>query len=53
VDTSVVVAGFASWHESHHRARRTLDGGVSLIGHCALETYSVLTRLLPASAADL
>jgi len=44
-DTSVVVAAFASWHESHESARRTLDGGLRLIDHCALETYSVLTRL--------
>jgi len=44
-DTSVVVAAFASWHESHERSRRALDGGMRLIEHCALETYSVLTRL--------
>ena len=44
-DTSVVVAAFASWHESHAVARRALDGGLRLIEHCALETYSVLTRL--------
>ncbi len=45
VDTSVVVAAFASWHESHAAARRALDGRPALIGHCALETLSVLTRL--------
>jgi predicted nucleic acid-binding protein len=44
-DTSVVVAAFASWHEHHEPARRAIDGGVRLIEHCALETYSVLTRL--------
>lgn len=44
-DTSLVVAAFASWHESHEEARRALDGGLRLIEHCALETYSVLTRL--------
>ena len=44
-DTSVAVAAFASWHEFHERARKALDGGVRLIDHCALETYSVLTRL--------
>lgn len=44
-DTSVVVAGFASWHEAHRPVRNALDGGISLIGHCALEAYSVLTRL--------
>ncbi|HEY2967986.1 MAG TPA: type II toxin-antitoxin system VapC family toxin [Casimicrobiaceae bacterium] len=46
-DTSVVIAAFASWHESHEAARRALDGGLRLIEHCALETYSVLTRLPP------
>ena len=44
-DTSLVVAAFASWHEQHETARRVLDAGVRLIDHCALETYSVLTRL--------
>lgn len=47
VDTSVVVAAFASWHEHHHRARAALDQGARLIEHCALECYSVLTRLPP------
>lgn len=46
-DTSVVVAAFASWHEHHNRARDALDRGLRLIDHCALETYSVLTRLPP------
>src|SRR5262249_22571171 len=45
VDTSVIIAAFASWHESHALARQVLDQGPSLIAHCALETYSVLTRL--------
>lgn len=44
-DTSLAVAAFASWHERHEAARRLLDGGVHLVEHCALETYSVLTRL--------
>lgn len=44
-DTSLVVAAYASWHESHEGARRALDAGLRLIEHCALETYSVLTRL--------
>lgn len=44
-DTSIVVAAFASWHEHHDEARALLDQGVRLIEHCALETYSVLTRL--------
>ncbi len=46
-DTSLMIAAFASWHESHEAARRALDGGLRLIEHCALETYSVLTRLPP------
>ena len=44
-DTSLVIAAFASWHEHHEAARRALDGGLRLIDHCALETYSVLTRV--------
>jgi hypothetical protein len=46
-DTSLVIAAFASWHEQHEPARRALDAGLRLIEHCALETYSVLTRLPP------
>lgn len=46
-DTSVVVAAFATWHEHHLAARRVVDDRVRLIEHCALETYSVLTRLPP------
>ena len=46
-DTSLVVAAFASWHESDDAARHALDGGLRLIEHCALETYSVLSRLPP------
>jgi predicted nucleic acid-binding protein len=44
-DTSVVVAAFASWHEKHEAARDALSPSLRLIEHCALETYSVLTRL--------
>ncbi len=51
-DTSLVVAAFASWHESHEAARRALDGGLLLVEHCALETYSVLTRLPPPHRAS-
>ena len=51
-DTSLVIAAFASWHESHEPARRVLDEGVRLIAHCALETYSVLTRLPPPHRAS-
>jgi predicted nucleic acid-binding protein len=44
-DTSVAVAAFASWHQSHTQARAALHDGAVLVAHCALETYSVLTRL--------
>ena len=50
-DTSVVVAAFATWHESHHVARRALRPGTRLIAQCAVETYSVLTRLPPPHRA--
>jgi len=50
-DSSVVVAAFASWHQTHTAARHALDGGLQLIEHCALEAYSVLTRLPPPHRA--
>ena len=50
-DTSLVIAAFASWHEHHEAARSALDSGLRLIDHCALETYSVLTRLPPPHRA--
>lgn len=50
-DASVAVAAFASWHEHHEAARRTVERGVRLVAHCALETYSVLTRLPPPHRA--
>jgi predicted nucleic acid-binding protein len=46
-DTSLAVAAFATWHEKHQPARAALGAGLSLVDHCALETYSVLTRLPP------
>jgi predicted nucleic acid-binding protein len=45
VDTSVVVAAFATWHPAHVQARRKLDAGPLLPGHAGMEAYSVLTRL--------
>jgi predicted nucleic acid-binding protein len=51
VDSSVVVAAFASWHELHERARTALDRRPRLPAHAALETYSVLTRLPPPHRA--
>jgi len=47
VDTSVVVAAFATWHEGHERAAEVLALGARLPAHCAVESYSVLTRLPP------
>jgi predicted nucleic acid-binding protein len=47
VDTSVVVAGFASWHEGHSAGREALKRRPRLPAHVALEVYSVLTRLPP------
>lgn len=51
VDTSVAVAAFASWHEHHRLALRSLSRGARLIAHVALETYAVLTRLPPPHRA--
>ncbi len=45
VDSSVVIAGFASWSEQHGAAGEVLDAGPRLVAHSALEAYSVLTRL--------
>ena len=47
VDTSIVVAAFASWHEQHVAANRVVDGKTRLVAHCAIEAFSVLTRLPP------
>jgi predicted nucleic acid-binding protein len=51
VDTSVVVAAFASWHEQHELADRAIGNTTQLIAHCAIETFSVLTRLPPPHRA--
>jgi predicted nucleic acid-binding protein len=45
VDSSVVIAACATWHESHPVALRAFERNPRVIGHCALEAYSVLTRL--------
>jgi predicted nucleic acid-binding protein len=45
VDTSVVIAAFATWHESHDVARMALRDDPVLPAPCALEVYAVLTRL--------
>ncbi len=52
LDTSVVVAAFASWHEGHAAAAAaTLSRGLRLPAHVVLESYSVLTRLPPPHRA--
>jgi predicted nucleic acid-binding protein len=51
VDTSVVVAAFASWHELHEPARSALERDARLPAQAALESYSVLTRLPPPHRA--
>ena len=45
VDTSVVVAGFATWHEGHASAAGVLARKPRLPAHVLIESYSVLTRL--------
>ena len=52
VDSSVVVAGFATWHTLHEEARRVLDRRPRVVGHAMVESYSVLTRLPAPHRAD-
>jgi predicted nucleic acid-binding protein len=52
VDSSVVIAAFASWHEHHAVARKAMAGRPRLIAHAAVESYSVLTRLPPPHRAS-
>ena len=51
VDTSVVVAGFASWHEGHASAAAVLARRPRVPAHVLIEAYSVLTRLPPPHRA--
>lgn len=51
VDTSVVVAAFASWHEGHASAAQALAREPRVPAHVLVETYSVLTRLPPPHRA--
>ena len=52
VDSSVVIAAFASWHEHHVIARKAMTARPRLIAHAAVESYSVLTRLPPPHRAS-
>lgn len=45
VDTSVVVAAFASWHEGHSSAASVLARKPRIPAHALIESFSVLTRL--------
>ena len=47
VDTSVVIAGFAAWHDGHDAALTVLDRGPRVPAHVLIESYSVLTRFPP------
>jgi predicted nucleic acid-binding protein len=51
VDTSVVIAGFASWHEGHRSAAAVLGRKPRVPAHVLIEAYSVLTRLPPPHRA--
>src|SRR5918997_662298 len=52
VDSSVVIAAFASWHEHHTVASKALADRPRLVAHAAIESYSVLTRLPPPHRAQ-
>lgn len=51
VDTSVVVAGFATWHEAHAAAAAALARKPRIPAHVLVESFSVLTRLPPPHRA--
>lgn len=51
VDTSVVVAAFATWHEGHEAAVQALAQSPRIPAHVLIETFSVLTRLPPPHRA--
>jgi len=51
VDTSIVVAAFASWHEAHASAAAALARRPRVPAHVLIEAYSVLTRLPPPHRA--
>ena len=47
LDTSVVIAAFASWHEAHVEAAAVFGEEPMLPAPAALEAYAVLTRMPP------
>lgn len=52
VDTSVLVAAFASWHLDHLLAVEELARKPRMIAHSMVETFSVLTRLPEPQRAE-
>ena len=51
VDTSVVVAGFASWHEGHRSAVAVLGRKPRVPAHVLIEAYWLPMRLPPPHRA--
>jgi predicted nucleic acid-binding protein len=51
VDTSVVIAAFASWHEGHVRSAAVLAKRPRVPAHVLVEACSVATRLPPPHRA--
>jgi predicted nucleic acid-binding protein len=45
LDTSIVIAAFAPWHEAHKAARRAVTPEAVIPAHVVTETYAVLTRM--------
>jgi predicted nucleic acid-binding protein len=45
LDTSVVIAAFAPWHDAHNAARRAVTPEAVVPAHVVTETYAVLTRM--------
>ena len=45
LDTSVVIAAFSPWHESHAAARRAVTPDAVVTAHVVAETYAVHTRM--------
>ena len=45
VDSGVIVAAFAPWHERHSDAIAVMVDKPQAVAHSLVETYSVLTRL--------
>lgn len=45
VDSGILVAGFAPWHDHHEQARAVLAARPYVVAHALVECFSVLTRL--------